>query len=330
MQGLHREHSRVLEAFYSTPWAILPETFNAMQTILHRWVAGDRLERSEIDLACSPHRAGGIREYWEGVQSTAGIKSHYGLRAEHNQRKAAGPRGVGVIQMFGVLSQRSGLTDTSEPLQGVDPIRETFTRMLKDDQIGTIVLEIDSPGGSVMGIQELWDAIFAARGEKKVVAVANSLAASAAYYVATAAEEIVVTPSGAVGSIGVLAAHVDQSKLLEEQGVNVTLVSAGKFKVEGNQFEPLGDDARAAMQGIVDTYYDAFVQAVAKGRDVRPSEVRGGFGEGRILTAKNAKAEGMVDRVDTLEATVARLMSSPQAQRPLKANAKLALEAAAI
>jgi len=202
--------------------------------------------------------------------------------------------------------------------------------MIADDNVGAIVLEIDSPGGSVFGIQELWDTIFSARGEKKVVAVANSYAASAAYYIASAAEEVVVTPSGAVGSIGVLTAHADMSKKLAEEGIDVTLISAGKFKTEGNQFEPLSAEGRDAMQDMVDGYYSAFVNAVAKGRDVKAADVRGGFGEGRVVTAANAKSEGMVDRVETLDSTIARLMSSTRAQRPASNRAKAALDLAAI
>jgi hypothetical protein len=94
-------------------------------------------------------------------------------------------------------------------------------------------------------------------------------------------------PSADVGSIGVYAAHVDASAAARRRGLKYTLISAGKFKVEGNPFEPLSDEARAAMQASVDEFYAMFTSDVAKNRDVSVKDVRNGYGEGRVLTAKS-------------------------------------------
>jgi ClpP class serine protease len=102
-------------------------------------------------------------------------------------------------------------------------------------------------------------------------------------------------------------AHQDLSEALKLEGVGVTLISAGKYKTEASPFEPLTEEARAALQKTVNAYYDAFVSAVSKGRDVRASEVRGGFGEGRMVVAKEAVALGMADRIETLDETIDRL-----------------------
>ena len=158
------------------------------------------------------------------------------------------------------------------------------------------------------GVEELSAEIFQARGQKPITAVANSLAASAAYWIATAADELVVTPSGEVGSIGVFAAHEDVSGMLEQAGVKVNLVSAGRYKTEGNPFEPLTEEARASIQGRVDEYYEQFVSAVARNRGVKRSEVRNGFGEGRVVGAKQAVSLGMADRVGTLDETINRAL----------------------
>ena len=93
--------------------------------------------------------------------------------------------------------------------------------------------------------------------------------------------------------------------MAEKAGVKVTMISAGKFKTEGNEFEPLSDEARAAIQKRVDGYYSSFTGAVAKGRGVTPSAVRGGFGEGRVVGANEAVSLGMADRIGTLESTLA-------------------------
>lgn len=298
--------NRLLTAFYDTPWAIIPDRLPVIRAVLHRWAAGIKLSDEEIKAAIGSAPAE--------------------AQARRNQ---SGPRGVGVLPVLGILAQRTA-GDISTPGTATDMLQGQFRSMLNDDRIGAIVLDIDSPGGSVFGIQELSDNIFAARGQKKVVAVANSLAASAAYWIATAAEEIVVTPSGEVGSIGVVAAHEDHSVALENEGLNVTLVSAGKHKVEGNPFEPLGDEARAALQKRIDEYYSAFVSAVARHRDVTATEVRSGFGEGRVVGAKEGVKLNMADRVATLDQTIERLMASTRAQSPRRNRAEAGRRRAAI
>jgi signal peptide peptidase SppA len=131
--------------------------------------------------------------------------------------------------------------------------------------------------------------------------------ASAAYWLASQADEIVSIPSGNVGSIGVFSAHQDLSAALEKEGIKVTLIKAGKFKVEGNPFEPLSDEARAQIQTRVDDAYSQFTKDVARGRGVKPSDVRGGYGEGRALPAKEAKAVGLIDRIATMDEVLGKL-----------------------
>jgi ClpP class serine protease len=117
----------------------------------------------------------------------------------------------------------------------------------------------------------------------------------------------VVIPSGEVGSIGVFCAHEDISKAAEQAGVKVSLISAGKYKTEGNEFEPLSDDARADLQSKVDAFYGMFIKAVGRGRRASQENVRNGFGQGRMVLAADAVKEGMADRVATMDDTLARL-----------------------
>src|SRR6266576_1595301 len=140
-----------------------------------------------------------------------------------------------------------------------------------------------------------------------VSAVANLQDAKAAYWLGSQAKEFVVMPSGEVGSIGVFGAHEDLSQALETAGVKVSLVSAGKYKTEGNPFEPLSEEARAALQDSVNGYYDMFTKAVARGRSSDSQSVKDGFGQGRMVSANKAVKMGMADRVATLDQTLARL-----------------------
>lgn len=184
---------------------------------------------------------------------------------------------------------------------------QAFRVALADDSVGGIVIDVDSPGGSVYGIAELADEIYRARGRKPIAAVANSLAASGAYWIGSAAREFYVTPGGEVGGIGVAAAHQDFSKALSKAGVETTLISAGKYKTEGNPFQPLGADGRAIVQKRLDGYYRAFVEAVVRHRAVPESSVCDGMGQGRLLDAERAKLENMVDGIATLDDVVRML-----------------------
>lgn len=217
-------------------------------------------------------------------------------------------RGVGVIQVRGAISQHEA-GDLSSLLFGgasTEGIARAFREFMADDAIGKIVFDIDSPGGTAAGVSELANEIRAARGVKPTVAVANSMSASAAYWPFTGVDAFYAAPGALVGSIGVYAMHVDYSEHLAQEGVKPTFIAAGEHKVEGNEFEPLADDARAHIQSIVDDTYAQFVADVAKGRGVSEATVRNSYGKGRVLTAKQAKAAGMIDGIYTLEQAISR------------------------
>lgn len=275
-----RTYAHIAEYLYGTPWAILPSKFAGMSAAFRRHAAGVSISAEDL----------------------AAIKA-----AAAPARQTARSGTVAVLPLTGVISQRASLITDASGGTSTEVWRRIFSELVADPQIGSIILDVDSPGGSVYGIPELWDVIASARVVKPVIAVANAMAASAAYWLATAASELVVTPSGQVGSIGVFASHTDLSKAAELEGVRTTLVSAGKYKTEANPYEPLSEEARAALQAQVDAYYGQFVAAVAKGRGVSASDVRSGFGEGRMVNAQEAVRLGMADLVGTLEDTIRRL-----------------------
>lgn len=191
---------------------------------------------------------------------------------------------------------------------GLDYFREEMHRAVSDSEVSAVVINVDSPGGYVDMVPETAAEIRDMRGAKPIVAVANTMAASAAYWLASQADELIVTPSGEVGSIGVFVGHEDWSRYDERIGVKTTLIHAGKYKIEGNPYEPLSEEARDAIQADVDTIYELFLEDVAAGRDTTVDKVRGEYGEGRMALANAALDQGMVDRVDTLESTITRLM----------------------
>lgn len=269
-------HLTLISEFLSQPWAIEQTRLAVLAGVISRWALGQPVPED-------------VRADMQAVQA-----------ARQARRAAPAAGGVAVIPIHGVMTQRSGMFSDVSGVCGADNVSSDLNAALADPAIASIVLDIDSPGGSVSGIQELADEINAAKARKPVVAVSNSLAASAAYWVGSQASEFYCTPSGSVGSIGVYAAHEDWSKALEAAGVKVTLVSAGKYKTEGNAYEPLSADAQTHMQETIDAYYSAFVKAVARGRNVGVADVRGGMGQGRCLGANEALAAGMIDGIKTL------------------------------
>jgi capsid assembly protease len=194
---------------------------------------------------------------------------------------------------------------------GLQKFREELGEAVNDGEVASIVIDVDSPGGLTDLIPETAADIREAAAAKPVIAIANTEAASAAYWLASQATELVVTPSGQVGSIGVFAMHHDFSKMDEIAGVKTTLISAGKYKTEGNSYEPLSPEAQAAVQGTVDHYYGLFIADVAQGRGTTPKAVQDGFGQGRMVTPDEAVSLGMADRVATIEDVLDGLGAAP-------------------
>lgn len=213
-------------------------------------------------------------------------------------------KNLAVVQIRGLCIPR-GSSYWME-VASMEVIGQQITAALASDA-EIIVLDIDSPGGFVSGVPEVARIIRAARETKPVVACANHLAASAAYWLASAASEVVISPSGEVGSVGIILVHQDYSEYFEQAGIKTTIIKAGAHKGEGNPYQPLDDSAQASLQADVDYYYQMFLTDVASGRNVELSVVEAKFGQGRTMTATSAVRVGLADRVATFEETVARL-----------------------
>jgi capsid assembly protease len=221
---------------------------------------------------------------------------------------------VAVVNVFGTITHRDSFW--SQFFGGgttVERLIATLREYGADPSVSTVLLHVDSPGGTVSGVPELAAEVRALSAQKTVVALANSLAASAAYWVASQADEIIASPEALIGSIGVFTMHEDYSQALEQMGVKTTYISAGKYKTEANPTEPLGDEAREHLQGLVDAAYSLFVSDVAKGRKTTRAKVLSDFGQGRVFPAGAAKEMGLIDRVATADETIKRLMGTRQA-----------------
>lgn len=219
--------------------------------------------------------------------------------------------GVAVVPLQGMITPQASLLALLFGVGGggLMGFRDQLRQAANNPDVSHVVLNVDSPGGLVDQVPEVAAEIRQAREAKPIVAVANTMAASAAYWLASQAHEVVVTPSGEIGSIGVYQLHKDVSQALAGAGIKPTLIHAGKYKVEGNPYEPLSSDALQSAQQGVDDYYGMFLKDVAAGRGVDVPHVEENYGQGRTMTAQRAVRAGLADRVATLEQTISRLSS---------------------
>ena len=286
------------------------------------WLIDDD-KAAEIVAMLSLRAAGQPRD-WASTEENAPI---YAGESVQGNRGA-----IHVLRLHGTVMPRGGMMARMSGGASLEMFQKAFENAAADNTAQAIVIEIDSPGGRVEQVQETAAMIFAARRSgRPIVAVANSLAASAAYWIGAAADELVVTPSGRVGSIGVYTMHDNLSAALEKAGVERSVIQAGARKTEGLPFGSLSKEARAATQAQVDHTYRTFTADVARFRGVSVDVVRADpeasaehFGGGRAYHAAEAVRLGMADRVATFDETIRRL-SAGSASRPGVARARMKL-----
>jgi signal peptide peptidase SppA len=260
------------------PWAITPEMLGVVARIL-----GHRLAANPLDVSALERRP---------------------------KTEIAADGGVAIIPIHGVLAPRMNALSEISGGTSYDRAGKHLAMAMRNPEVATIILDVDSPGGSVQGCGELARALLSARQSKTIIAHANFEMASAAWWLGACCSEVCAAPSAFVGSQGVYTIHEDLSKALDQLGVKTTYIAAGKYKVEGNETEPLSAEALAHRKALVDQVYGRFVADVAEGRGKSVGAVTESFGEGRILSATDAHALGMVDHIETLDETVARVLPS--------------------
>jgi capsid assembly protease len=206
--------------------------------------------------------------------------------------------GVAIIPVVGTLVRRTVGLEAQSGLTSYGLIGEQLDAALQDSAVKGILLDIDSPGGEAGGVFDLADKIFAARKVKPIWAVANDEAFSAAYAIAAAAERIYLSRTGGVGSIGVIAVHLDQSEAEADAGLKYTAIYAGEHKNDLSPHEPLSDPARAQLQTEVDRVYELFATSVARMRGIELTAVKAT--EAALYFGDQSIAVGLADRIGTM------------------------------
>ncbi len=224
--------------------------------------------------------------------------------------------GVAVVPLWGTLLDRVGPTDAMSGATSMRDFRRVLSTLAGDPAIGTIILDVDSPGGTVAGTLETGDLVRRVAAEKPVIAVAQTLAASGAFWIASQASEFIVSPSGRVGSVGVVQLHTDESGALEKEGIAVEILTTAPLKTEISPLGPIDDGARAELMRNMQIVQGQFEAALARGRHVPVATVRDQFGQGRVFQAREVVDRGMADGIGTLDDTIARFVGGrPRSRR---------------
>lgn len=286
-----RTYPHLADRLLNTPLLLHPQKLDAIIAGLGGRLLG--VDGLQIDAAALTARAALPAEMFT---------TRRGERADRGYRVVDG---VAVISAMGGLVHRTKLSADSSVLIGYNDIAADMEDALAKPEVHAIALVMDSPGGEVSGAFELADRIFAARGRKPIVAVADGMAASAAYLAASAADEVVLTTTSYVGSIGVVMRHVDFSRALANDGITVSHIFAGEHKIDGNPYQPLPDAVRAALQADIEGLYQMFVQTVAKHRGMDEQAVRDT--RAGVYRGVAAVAARLADRIGTVDAVVAEL-----------------------
>ncbi len=291
-----RGYPQIAARIYNTPLLIHPDKATVIESVLRKAQAGSL----DVEAAGPVTRPTG-----NGYSMTAG--------------------GVAVIRVFGTLMHRALGLNAISGGTSYTRLASVIDAAAKDADAKAILLEIDSPGGEASGLYDLAQRIIEARQEKPVWAIANEEAFSAAFAIAVSADRVLATPTGMVGSIGVIALHLDQSKRDAKQGLTYTAIFAGAHKNDLTSHAPLNGDARERMQAIIDSHYDAFVTHVADRRGVEPEAVR--RTEAGILLTKEAIALNLIDGIASFSEAVESLeeeVNNATSLTGLRANSKRA------
>jgi len=269
--------SRVIEKLNSSAWAIWPPKLDAIHELINQRLAGDNKAFIEI---------GGERE---------GETTYLQVNDD----------GIAVINIMGTIGQRLNMIEQASGGVSTEILRRDIERAVESPQVKGILLHIDSPGGTVDGTKALADYIRLVSAEKPVYAYTDGMMASAAYWIAAAAEKVFAYPTAEVGSVGVVALHTEFSSYHQKAGIKKTYIYNGKFKRLVNDAEPLSDEGKAYMQELVDGVYDIFVEDIALFRGMETEQIKAH--ESRMFLAQQARDNGLVDEVLSFNQTYTKL-----------------------
>jgi signal peptide peptidase SppA len=267
---------KINDLFFMRPWAIKEDIFQKMLEIVERHLRGEKLSPEIIA---------------QQINTDKKIKTDYEVI-----------NGIARIPVYGIIAKRMNQVRGISSPQGtsIEEIKRDLQAAIEDPAVEKIVLDIDSPGGSVDGMAEFSDFIYSLREIKPIVAFGDGQMASAAYFIGSAASEVYASKSSEVGSIGVYAVINDWSVANHNQGLKTKIIKAGKYKAAGHPDKSMTEEDEQVIQKEVNKYYDLFMQAIIRNRGMTLEEVKN-VATGEIWIGEEAVEMGLIDEVMTIE-----------------------------
>lgn len=223
---------------------------------------------------------------------------------------------IAVVALTGVIT-RHGYAGWWSSAPGTIDIGRHLLKLDRDDAVGTIILLINSPGGTVYGTPELAELVYGIRkgDQTRIVSTVDALMASAATYIGTAAEQVFAIPSADVGSVGVINSYADYSEMLTKQGIKVEFCRVPEKKARFTGYEPMDDDMRETMQARIEEAYGWFVRDMARNRGVSEKYVREHFGQGEVMSAQDGVDAKLIDRIASIDDIIGELAAETRRGR---------------
>lgn len=294
----------ILQWILEHKWAI---TSTALQTIIE--IVSKETDLSTDTIAKAMH--GSI---WERYVKDGDVVNFNSLEGSNyplldGARMTSVADCVAIIPVIGPIFPRANLMSMSGG-SSLQSLAYDFNVALDSSQITAIIMNIDSPGGEITGVNEFVDMIYAANTKKPIISYIYGLGASAGYWMASGGSEIVLAPTAEVGSLGVVAGYTDRSTEKEKKGIKdfEIISSQSPFK----RADPSTTGGRAQIQGIVDQLADVFISSVARNRGITRDEVLANYGQGMMFVGQDAVDRGLADRIGSLE----MLIEEQKAQKP--------------
>lgn len=261
------------------------------------WAVRPEWMRAAVDLL---NRRGGR----DAVIDVGALEAFPSQRKPQTER--ASVRGaVGFLPIRGMIFRHSNLFMQWCGGTSYAQLATDFQALLDDPNIETIVLDLDSPGGEVTGCQEFADQVYKARARKRIIAYVDGSACSAAYWIASAAERVVSSPTGLLGSIGTIASFIDDREAMASAGYReIILVSSQSPR---KHVDVASEDGRRDIIAVLDAFAQVFVEDVARNRAVTAERVLADFGRGGVFVGRAAVAQGLADAIGDFEGLVASL-----------------------
>jgi signal peptide peptidase SppA len=308
-----KQHLRASGLLFNQPLLVTPD----MLDLGVRW-ANQAMNLNIINLGGSGARLG---FYDDEAEDRAALQAE-------QERAALASTGVQVLPVHGFLVSRGSHLNACETMTSYEGLRQQMRQAIADPLVERIALDIDTPGGSAVGAFELAADIRAMSLIKPITGIVNFMAYSGGYLIGSACSELVVSQTSGVGSIGVIASHMDRSRQQESQGVKVTTVYAGAHKNDLSPNEPLTDQSMKFLQDLVQESYQLFVNAVADYRGLSVEAVRAT--EAGLYRGQQGINAGLADRLQSPQDAVddlSRVVAQVRAQRQ---SGRIGLRASAL